>query len=271
MIKNDHLSESESWLKERFEELPEIGMVLGSGLSESLDTLTDPVEISWSEIPGFPQPTVKGHSGRLLVGEISDRPVLVQQGRLHWYEGKSWDEVIFPIRLQKLLGVEKLIMTNAAGGVNPDMEPGDLVIISDHINFSGDNPLRGGNDDRFGVRFPDLTDAYPEGLRDVAHEAGGEMELELREGVYAMTTGPSYETPAEIDALRTLGADLVGMSTVPEVITACHAGLDVLAISCVTNKAAGMQDQLTHEEVMKVTSRTNDTLGSLIEKVVSLV
>ncbi len=271
MIKNDHLTESGSWLRELVEKGPEVGMVLGSGLSDSLDSLDNPLEINWKDVPGFPTPTVKGHKGKLLFGEIAGKNVMVQQGRLHWYEGKNWEEVIFPIRLQKLMGVEQLIITNAAGGINKDLEPGDLVTITDHINFSGDNPLRGKNDKRFGVRFPDLTDAYTADLRETAMEAGYKLGVELEEGVYVMTTGPSYETPAEIRALRTLGADLVGMSTVPEVITACHAGMDVLAISCVTNKAAGMQDQLTHEEVMEVTAETNEILGRLIEEIVGLM
>ncbi|MFW6049087.1 MAG: purine-nucleoside phosphorylase [Candidatus Bipolaricaulota bacterium] len=270
-MKNDHLTESESWLKERVKERPEVGMVLGSGLSDSLDSLDNSLEMSWGDIPGFPTPTVKGHKGKLLFSEIAGKNVMVQQGRLHWYEGKGWREVIFPIRLQKLMGVKQLIITNAAGSIDKDLEPGDLVTVTDHINFSGDNPLRGSNDERFGVRFPDLTDAYTEDLRETARKAGDNLGVDLGEGVYVMTTGPSYETPAEIRALRTLGADLVGMSTVPEVITARHAEMEVLAISCVTNKAAGMQDQLTHEEVMEVTASTNETLGNLIEEIVSLL
>lgn len=271
MNEKDKLTASVNWINERIDTSPTIGMILGSGLSESLNSFQDATELNWRDIPGFPQPTVKGHTGKLLAGEIYGEPVLVQQGRIHWYEGQDWKNVIFPVRVQKLLGVEKLIITNAAGGINRDFLPGDLVLITDHINFSGDNPLRGHNDERFGLRFPDLTDAYNKDLRPKAEEAARKLEMNLKSGVYVMTTGPSYETPAEIRALRVLGADLVGMSTVPEVIAARHASMEVLAISCVTNKAAGMQDQLTHEEVIQVTANTNDKLGKLIQEIVKLI
>jgi len=266
----DKLTRSVNWIHERIDTLPNIGMILGSGLSESLNFLQEVTELNWRDIPGFPQPTVKGHSGKLLIGEIYGEPVLVQQGRIHWYEGQDWENVLFPVRVQTLLGVEKLIITNAAGGINRNLLPGDLVLITDHINFCGDNPLRGPNDERFGLRFPDLTNAYSKDLGARAEAAATKLDMNLKSGVYVMTTGPSYETPAEIRALRALGADLVGMSTVPEVIAARHANVEVLAISCVTNKAAGMQDQLTHEEVIQVTTNTNDKLGRLIQEIVNL-
>ena len=265
----ENIQDSTNFLLERFSGKPEIGMVLGSGLSQSMTPFLEGIEaVSWSDIPHFPEPSVEGHEGKYLSGTIDGKEVLIQQGRIHWYEGLPWDDLIYPIRVQKHLGVEKVIMTNAAGGINKELSPGDLCLITDHINFSGDNPLRGPNNDDFGPRFPDLSHAYDENLRNTAVETANQLGIDLKKGVYAMTSGPSYETPAEINALRTLGADLVGMSTVPEVITANHSGLEVLAISCVTNKAAGMQDKLTHEEVLEVTEKTNQKLGSLIGEIV---
>ncbi|MCF7890603.1 purine-nucleoside phosphorylase [Candidatus Bipolaricaulota bacterium] len=272
MNKIEKIKESTRLLSDRLSGEPEIGMVLGSGLSESLTPILDGVEeLSWSKVPHFPQPTVEGHEGKYLIGTLFEKEVLIQQGRIHWYEGLPWDDVIYPVRVQKYLGIEKLIMTNAAGGINEGFSPGDLCLLTDHINFSGDNPLRGPNNDEFGPRFPDLSYAYDQELRNIATEAANQMGIDLQHGVYAMTSGPSYETPAEIEALRTLGADLVGMSTVPEVIAANHSGMEVLAISCVTNKAAGMQDKLTHEEVLEVTEKTNEKLGKLIGEIVKRI
>ncbi|MFB6290265.1 MAG: purine-nucleoside phosphorylase [Candidatus Bipolaricaulia bacterium] len=269
MNETKKIQESTNLLAERLTQNPDIGMVLGSGLSESLTPLLEGTEVvSWRDIPHFPEPTVEGHEGKYLGGTLNGKNVLIQQGRIHWYEGLPWDDVIYPIRVQKNIGINSLIMTNAAGGINENLSPGDLCLITDHINFSGDNPLRGPNNEDFGPRFPDLSHAYDEELREVALEAADRRGLNLKQGVYAMTSGPSYETPAEIRALRKLGADLVGMSTVPEVITANHSDMRVLAISCVTNKAAGMQDKLTHEEVLEVTERTNQTLGNLIGEIV---
>lgn len=265
----EKIDKSTKWIEDELPLKPEIGMVLGSGLSSSMNSLiNDSVEIDWSEIPFFPEPSVEGHEGKFIGGIIKDNPVLIQQGRIHWYEGLPWEDIIYPVRVQKRLGIKQLLMTNAAGGINREFEPGDLSVITDHINFAGDNPLRGENLDEFGPRFPDLTHAYDEDLREIALSVADKTNVNLKQGVYVMTSGPSYETPAEISALRTMGADLVGMSTVPEVITANHAGMDVLAISCVTNKAAGMQEKLTHEEVLKVTERTNKTLGQLIARIV---
>jgi len=270
--KTEKIQESTNLLFSRLSRTPKIGMVLGSGLSESLTPLLDKLEeINWSDIPHFPEPSVEGHEGKYLSGTLQGKDVLIQQGRIHWYEGLPWDDVIYPIRVQKELGIEKLIMTNAAGGINDNFSPGDLCMLTDHINFSGDNPLRGPNNDDFGPRFPDLSHAYDNKLREVTAEAAQKLDIGLKQGVYAMTSGPSYETPAEIKALRTLGADLVGMSTVPETIAANHSGMKVLAISCVTNKAAGMQDKLTHEEVLEVTEKTNDRLGKLISEVVKRI
>ncbi|MBS3786750.1 purine-nucleoside phosphorylase [Candidatus Bipolaricaulota bacterium] len=272
MNKIEKIKESINLLSDRLSDNPGIGMVLGSGLSESLTPLLNEVEeVSWDEIPHFPEPTVEGHEGKYLCGTLHDKEVLIQQGRIHWYEGLPWDDVIYPVRVQKYFGIEKLIMTNAAGGINEAFTPGDLCVINDHINFSGDNPLRGPNSEVFGPRFPDLSHAYDEKLQEIATKAADNLDINLQQGVYAMTSGPSYETPAEINALRTLGADLVGMSTVPEVITANHSNMEVLAISCVTNKAAGMQDKLTHEEVLEVTEKTNQKLGNLIGEIVKKI
>ena len=272
MNKTEKIQESTDHLAERLAKEPEIGMILGSGLSESITPFLDGIEeVNWSDIPHFPEPSVEGHEGKYLGGTLADREVLIQQGRIHWYEGLPWDDVIYPIRVQKALGIEKLIMTNAAGGINKDFSPGDLCLITDHINFSGDNPLRGPNNEDFGPRFPDLSNAYDPELRNTAREAAKELDIDLQRGVYAMTSGPSYETPAEIVGLRKLGADLVGMSTVPETIVANHSDMKVLGISCVTNKAAGMQDKLSHEEVIEVTNRTNETLGNLIGEIVKRI
>lgn len=268
----EKINKSTTWIEDRLSLKPDIGMVLGYGLYESMNSRIDGTEqVNWSDIPFFPEPSIKGHEGKFINGAINGNPVLIQQGRIHWYEGLPWKDVIYPIRVQKKLGIEKLIMTNAAGGINRDFEPGDLCLITDHINFSGDNPLRGKNLEEFGPRFPDLTRAYNKELREAALSVANEMNIELKQGVYVMTSGPSYETPAEISAFRTLGADLVGMSTVPEAITANHSEMDVLAISCVTNKAAGMQEKLSHEEVLEVTKKTNKILGQLISGIVGRV
>lgn len=272
MNKIEKIKESTGLLSNRLSGKPKIGMVLGSGLSQSLTPLLNEVEeVNWNDIPYFPEPTVEGHAGKYLCGTLYDKEVLIQQGRIHWYEGLPWDDVIYPVRVQKNLGIEKLIMTNAAGGINENFTPGDLCMLTDHINFSGDNPLRGPNNDEFGPRFPDMSHAYDEEFQEIASGAADNLDIDLQQGIYAMTSGPSYETPAEIKALRTLGADLVGMSTVPEVITANHSNMEVLAISCVTNKAAGMQDKLTHEEVLEVTEKTNQKLGNLIGEIVKRV
>jgi len=270
--KPEKVKESTEFIEKRISSSPEIGMVLGSGLSETMSELVEiDAQFGWSKVPNFPEPSVEGHEGKFIAGEIEGTSVLIQQGRLHWYEGLSWEDVIYPVRTHYSLGIEKLFMTNAAGGVNRNFSPGDLCLITDHINFSGDNPLRGPNQEEFGPRFPDMSHAYPEGLRQAAMEVAEGMGMELKQGVYAMTSGPSYETPAEISGLRTLGADLVGMSTVPETIAANHSGMDVLAISLVTNKAAGLQEELSHEEVLEVTEKTNKKLGRLIAGIVAEV
>lgn len=243
---------------------PEVAVILGSGLSDVLP-LEGKRSLSFAEVPGFPVPTVAGHAGRVEVGKVGDREVLVQRGRIHYYEGYDLAEVVIPVRTYALLGVKTLVITNASGGIAEGFHPGDLVLIADHINMLGANPLRGPNLERLGPRFPDMTQAYDPGLRELARGGGKELGIELKEGVYLATMGPSYETPAEIRAFKVLGADLVGMSTVPEVIAARHAGLRVLGISCVTNYAAGLAGEpLSHQEVIETTRRKAAELSRLL-------
>jgi purine-nucleoside phosphorylase len=241
-----------------------IGVILGSGLGSFADTLEQRVETPYSQIPGWPASTVGGHAGKLVAGRLGDTEVIVAAGRAHLYEGYTAQQVAYPIRELAWRGVTSLVVTNAAGGVNMSYKPGDLVLISDHINLMGANPLTGPNDESFGPRFPDMSEAYSREYREIAKQAGV-----LKEGVYAALAGPSYETPAEIRYLRAIGADLVGMSTVPEVIVANHMGIKVLGISCVTNMAAGILPQkLTHSEVIETGERVKDTLAALLRAVI---
>jgi purine-nucleoside phosphorylase len=262
----ERLQAAASHLRERIEIAPEVGLVMGSGLSAALGPLEGEVRIAWSEIPNFPTPTVEGHAGELTFGTLAGKAIAVQRGRVHYYEGRSMSEIVFPVRLMKLLGVRILILTNAAGAINESFEVGDFVLIIDHINMIPESPLRGENLDELGPRFPNLNDAYGPGLRGLAHQAARDVGLSLKEGIYVAAPGPMYETPAEIRAYKRLGADLVGMSTVPEVIAARHCGLEVLGLSCVTNMAAGIRpDALpTHEEVLAVTKRRELDLANLL-------
>jgi purine-nucleoside phosphorylase len=247
---------------------PRIGLVLGSGLGAFADSLADATRIPYSEIPSFPQSTAIGHAGRLVIGKAGEIAVAAMQGRVHLYEGYSAQQVAFPIRVFARMGIKSVILTNAAGGINLAFSQGALVLIRDHINLQGTNPLVGPNDDRFGVRFPDMTHAYCKEYRQAAREEAGKLGITLHEGVYAALVGPSYETPAEIEYLRRIGADLVGMSTAAEVIAARHMGLSVLAVSCVTNMAAGILDQpLSHAEVMETGERVKSTFESLLKAV----
>jgi len=246
-----------------------VAIVLGSGLGAFADTLDNASTVMYEEIPGWPRSTAVGHAGKFVAGLVNGVPVAVLAGRAHLYEGYSARDAAFGIRVLDLLGVNTVILTNAAGGVNVVYKPGDLVLISDHINLLGQNPLTGPNDESVGPRFPDMSEAYSKKLRAVARAAGKAMGLDLREGVYAALPGPSYETPAEIRYLRAIGADLVGMSTVPETIAANHAGLKVLGISCVTNHAAGVgEGKLDHKEVLEVGERMKGTLIELLRAVV---
>ncbi|HXP85232.1 MAG TPA: purine-nucleoside phosphorylase [Bryobacteraceae bacterium] len=247
-----------------------IGVVLGSGLGAFADTLENPVETAYAQIPGWPASTAVGHAGKLVEGRIGEASVVVLAGRAHLYEGYTAQQVTFGIRELKRRGVSSVILTNAAGGINLEYKPGDLVLISDHINLLGANPLTGPNDDALGPRFPDMSEAYSEEYRDIARLAGESLGLALAEGAYAAVPGPSYETPAEIRYLRTIGADLVGMSTVPETIAANHMGMKVLAISCVTNMAAGvLPHKLDHKEVLETGARVRDTLVALLRSIVT--
>ncbi len=235
---------------------PQIGLVLGSGLGSFAEDLAGAVRIPYAHIPGFPRSTAIGHAGQLVIGKSGEIPVAVMQGRTHLYEGYSVAEVAFPTRVLGRAGIRALILTNAAGGINVEYGQGALVVLRDHINLQGQNPLSGANDERFGPRFPDMTYTYDRRYREIALEEAKKLSIPPREGVYAALPGPSYETPAEIRYLRAIGADLVGMSTVPEAIAARHMGINVLAISCVTNMAAGILDRaLNHDEVLEVGRR----------------
>lgn len=244
-------------------------MVLGSGLGRFADALEDPVAIPYKNIPGFAQSKVIGHAGCLVAGLCGGTPVLVMQGRVHLYEGHPISQVVLPVRTMVATGCKIIIVTNSAGGINADFAPGDLVLITDHINLTGQNPLVGDNDDRLGTRFPDMTSAYDPELRAIAYQQANAEGIPLKEGVYCGLLGPSYETPAEIRLLRAGGSDLVGMSTVPEVIAAVHMGARVLGISCVSNKAAGMGEKLSHDDVKETASRVSSSLIALLSRIVA--
>lgn len=263
----DQATEAATLISARTPLRPTLGIVLGSGLGSFAAQVEQPTATSYAEIPHFPQSTVPGHGGRLLVGAISGVPVAVMQGRVHAYEGYTSDEVTFPIRVLARLGVKTLVLTNAAGGINAAFRQGQLVLISDHINLSGRNPIAGPSDERFGPRFFDMSEAYSARLRALAKDAAEEMDLDLEEGVYVSVLGPSFETPAEIRAFRTMGADLVGMSTVQETIVARQMGIEVLGISCVTNLAAGIQGTpLSHEEVLETGRAVEARLAELLTR-----
>ncbi len=246
---------------------PSLAIILGSGLGDFGDELADRVEVSYADIPGWPQSTVVGHAGKLITGTIEGFGILALSGRVHLYEGKTPASVVYPIRALHARGIRSLILTNAAGGIDPDLQRGALVLLSDHINLQGSNPLVGPNDDSIGPRFPDMSEVYSKRYRQVARDAAIELGIPLREGVYAAMLGPSYETPAEIRYLRTIGADVVGMSTVPEAIVANHAGMEVLAISCVTNMAAGVipDSRIDHNEVLETGREVRAQLTALLK------
>jgi len=249
---------------------PRVGMILGSGLGILADQMEGAVSLAYSEIPHFPSSTVPGHRGRLVAGRLTGTPVWAMQGRVHFYEGYSMADVVRPVRVMRELGVTTLIVTNAAGGLNPAFSAGDLMLIADHINLLGTNPLIGPNEDAFGPRFPDMTSAYDPELRRLARGVAEQEGLRLQEGIYACVSGPSYETPAEIRALRILGADAVGMSTVPEVIAARHMGMRVLGISCITNLAAGISPHpLSHDEVVETGARVARDFARLMTGIVA--
>lgn len=247
----------------------DIGVILGSGLGDYAEALEDAVKLPYSEIPGFPRSTVAGHAGMWCCGTLYGKRVVMMQGRFHYYEGYGMKDVTLPVRVMQKIGVKTLIVTNAAGGVNLDYHPGELMVIGDMFSMTAQNPLIGPNLDAFGPRFPDMSCAFDKELRALAHECANEQGFALREGVYAQMTGPTYETPAEIRMLRTLGADAVGMSTVPEVVVARHGGMRVLGVSCITNMAAGILDQpLNHAEVTETANRVKGQFRALLDAVI---
>jgi purine-nucleoside phosphorylase len=256
-------------LRSRCPELPAVALVLGSGLGDFAERLADPVVVPYSELPHWPPSRVVGHAGRLVVGRVAQKRVAVLAGRVHLYEGRHPAEVVFATRVVGRLGVKQIVLTNAAGGVNLDFEQGGLMVITDHVNLQGANPLVGDNDERLGPRFPDMTEVYSRRLRQIADEAAAAVGVPVSHGVYAGLLGPSYETPAEIRYLRAIGVDAVGMSTVPEAIAARHMGLEVLGLSCITNMAAGiLPEPLAHDEVLATTRRVRDAFIALLEAIV---
>ncbi len=259
------INEAVAFIRTKSALTPQVGVILGSGLGDVVDAIEVEVAIPYAEIPGARASNVMGHQGRLILGHANGQPVVVMQGRVHFYEGYAMDEVMFLARVLGRLGIKELIVTNAAGGINASYTPGDLMLISDHINFMGQNPLRGPNIDELGLRFPDMSDAYAESLRAIAKEVAAEQGLAVKEGVYLGLSGPTYETPAEIRAFRVMGADAVGMSTVPEVIAASQMQIPVLGISCITNLAAGViKQKLHHQEVMDTAARVQHQFTALV-------
>jgi purine-nucleoside phosphorylase len=261
----DVLNQAVSLVRSRTKIRPQVGIVLGSGLGDVVQSIKADVSIPYGEIPGAKAATVVGHSGQMVLGHAGKLPVVALSGRMHFYEGYEMAEVMHLSRIAGRLGIKKLIVTNAAGGINTSFHAGDLMLISDHINLMGVNPLRGPNVEELGLRFPDMSDAYPEELRQIAREVGRKIGLKLQEGVYLALSGPSYETPAEIRAFRTLGADAVGMSTVPEVIAMGQMNIPVVGISCITNMAAGvLKQKLDHKEVMETAARVQKEFSALV-------
>ncbi len=268
----DKVAETTEWLNGRIDAKPACAMILGSGLGALGDELEDANGIDYGDIPHFPTSAVVGHAGRLVFGKMSGKDVVIMQGRTHFYEGWEPWQLTFPVRVFGVMGIDKILVTNSAGGINPDFEPGDLMLINDHINLMGYNVLRGENDERFGPRFPDMSHAYAPEMRNTILDAARQLNLPLKAGVYVGLSGPSYETPAEIRMLGKLGADAVGMSTVPETTVANHMGMKVGGISCISNLAAGIaQHKLDHSEVKDTANKVRGTFGSLVRKTVELL
>lgn len=266
------MMETVNYLREQIPFEPQIGMILGSGLGILAEEVEDPVVIPYKQIPNFPVSTVEGHAGQLVIGRLEGKRVVVMQGRFHYYEGYTMEQLTLPVRVMRLLGVETLIVTNAAGGVNENFHVGDLMFIRDHINLMGSNPLIGQNIQKFGPRFPDMTHAYSPELIELGERMAERFGIPVQKGIYVAMTGPSYETPAEIKAVRRWGADAVGMSTVPEVIVARHMQMRVLGISCITNMAAGVLPQpLRHEEVMETAEITKPKFIQLVRGILKEV
>lgn len=265
MSLQDKVSEAIKIIQEHAHVEPQVGLILGSGLGDLAEDIKDASVIPYKDIPYFPESTVAGHKGQLVIGELNGKQVVAMQGRFHFYEGYNIKDVTFPVRVMQGLGVHRLIVTNACGGMNQSFEPGDLMIINDHLNMTGENPLIGKNDETFGPRFPDMSEAYSKDFKKLAKSIATKEDIKVQEGVYAGITGPSFNTPAELIMLRHLGADAVGMSTVPEVIVANHMGMEVLGISCVTDMAIGEAlEPLTHDQVVAVADQTKPTFIRLV-------
>lgn len=265
---NEQILEATSYIKNNTSCEPTIGLILGSGLGVLADEIKKSDKIKYEAIPNFPESTVEGHEGQLVLGELEGKKVIAMQGRFHFYEGYTMEQVTFPVRVMKALGVETIIVTNAAGGINKTYSPGDLMIINDQINFTGQNPLIGPNDPNLGDRFPDMSAPYTKELIQHANDCAKNLDLRVHNGVYVGVSGPTYETPAEIKMFQTMGADAVGMSTVPEVIVANHATLKVLGISCISNMASGILDeQLSHEDVIKTTEKVQVNFLRLVKEI----
>lgn len=263
------ITKAVEFIKSKITDTYEIGIILGSGLGTLGEKIENPQFVDYSDIPDFPVSTAPGHVGRFVFGTLNGKKVMCMQGRIHLYEGYPVENVVMPIRVMKLMGVQKLVVTNAAGGINENFDVGDIMVITDHINFTGKNCLIGKNDDRFGVRFPDMSFGYSPELSNIAFNCAGKLGMKLQKGVYIGCTGPSYETPAEIRAFRVLGADAVGMSTVQEVIAANHCGIDVLGFSLISNKAAGLSgERLTEEEVLTIGRQKSEEMQRLITEIV---
>ncbi len=267
----DKIKEAENFIKTKMTKTPQIGLILGSGLGILADEIENPVMISYSDIPHFPVSTVEGHEGQFVIGELMGKTVIAMQGRFHYYEGYDMQEITFPVRVMKAMGVEHVILTNAAGGVNPNFNPGDLMLITDHINIMGVNPLIGKNESELGPRFPDCSNIYDKDFNEKVKKVAESKNISLREGVYFYFTGPVYETPAEIKLAGILGGDSVGMSTAPEAVVAAHGGMKVTGISCITNMAAGIQKEaLNHNEVVETANRVKQTFIELVKNIVEI-
>ncbi|UOE96127.1 purine-nucleoside phosphorylase [Alkalihalobacillus sp. LMS39] len=266
------INESAGFIKNKITGTPKIGLILGSGLGELADEIENAVKIPYEEIPNFPVSTVEGHAGQLVLGQLKGKQVVAMQGRFHYYEGYTMQEVTFPVRVMKQLGVELLVVTNACGGMNKSFAPGDLMLIEDHINMTGANPLIGPNHEKLGPRFPDMSQAYTVSMRTFVEKTAKKMDIKLQKGVYAGITGPTYMTAAELIMLRNIGGDVVGMSTVPEVIVASHSNMKVIGLSCITDMAIGEElEGITHEEVVAVANKTKPTFIKLVKEIVATV
>lgn len=261
-----------NYIKNYFDPKGAIGIVLGSGLGDFASKIENPKSLDYKDIPGFKPTTVSSHAGKLIYGQVANKRVLCMQGRFHYYEGHDMNTVVLPIRVMKILGIETVILTNAAGGCNTSFKPGTLMLIDDYINYQNDTPLRGENIDELGTRFPDMSGCLPQFLKDIAFKASKELNIDLKKGVYMSFKGPQFESKAEIKFAQIIGADAVGMSTVPEIIAARHAGMNTLAISCITNMAAGLSQQETnHQEVIETTLKVKDEFIALLSKIIELI